>query len=387
MPDVKAHEINWLLWIGLAACSGGTRQVPTPIAAAPDAGVPVAVAADAAPPAPQRIAGGTITMTIAPAPAYVELADHAQLVNCDLVVDNGTGVAWELAELTLTARDRAGAMVWKKFLGGGGVSPSILTVPNRALPPGQTLIMNPLFDLPGDLELGRLDFELTYTLGDEQLVARASVEPVVYRNHAKLELPLRGRVLVWDGHDFLSHHRRWDYVFQPIRDFGFTSNPARYSYDLVLVDADGAMHGGDAANDAGYVGWGQPVYATAAGKVVTVVDTMPDDHQFDIGGLKDDLMVMYGNRIVIDHGHGEHSVFAHLKQGSAKVKVGDTVKAGAELAAIGASGSAMFPHLHYQLQTSADGHAEGLPSYFIGVGQIDSGDLVTYPAPKQPKKK
>ncbi len=351
----------------------------------PDAGVVAVADAAPAPAPPRRIDGGTIAVTILPAPAYIEVADHAQLVNCDLIVDNGTGVAWELAELQVTARDRAGALVWRKFLSGNGVSPSISTVPNRALPPGQTLIMNPLYELPGALALARLEFELTYTSGDEQLVATASVEPTAYTNHSKLALPLHGRVLVWDGHDFLSHHRRWDYVFEPIRAFGFTSNPARYSYDLVLVDKDGAMHAGDPKDDKGYFGWGQPVYAPAAGTVVTVVDDMLDNHEFDMGALKDDLMVMYGNRIVVDHGDGEHSVFAHLQQGSAKVKLGDKVKAGAELAAIGASGSAMFPHLHYQLQTTADGHAEGLPSYFTTLGQIDSGDLVTYPAPKRKK--
>jgi len=367
----------------VCACGAG-HHVDQPASApvVPDAGVVAVAAAAPAPVPPRRIDGGTIAVSILPVPAYIEVADHAQLVNCDLIVDNRTGVAWELAELQVTARDRAGALVWRKFLSGNGVSPSILTVPNRALPPGQTLIMNPLYELPGSLALARLEFELTYTHGDEQLVATATVEPRPYTNHSQLALPLHGRVLVWDGHDFLSHHRRWDYVFAPIRAFGFTSNAARYSYDLVPVDQDGAMHAGDPKDDHGYVGWGQPVYAPAAGTVVTVVDAMPDDHDFDKGALKDDLMLVYGNRIIVDHGHGEHSVFAHLQQGSAKVKVGDPVKAGAELAAIGASGSAMFPHLHYQLQTTADGHAEGLPSYFTTLGQIDSGDLVTYPAPK-----
>jgi murein DD-endopeptidase MepM/ murein hydrolase activator NlpD len=105
--------------------------------------------------------------------------------------------------------------------------------------------------------------------------------------------------------------------------------------------------------------------------------------------LAQSLLVVYGNHILIDHGHGEISMLAHLKQGSATVKGGDTVAAGQAIARIGASGSAMFPHLHYQLQTQPDGHAEGLPSSFhdftrlhgarrtaVKRGQIDSGDLV-----------
>jgi len=72
------------------------------------------------------------------------------------------------------------------------------------------------------------------------------------------------------------------------------------------------------------------------------------------------------------------------------VKVGQKVKAGETIALIGACGSAMFPHLHYQVQNGADGHAEGLPSYFhdfvrvrgaktskkVAAGQVDSGEIV-----------
>ena len=55
----------------------------------------------------------------------------------------------------------------------------------------------------------------------------------------------------------------------------------------------------------------------------------------------------------------------------------------------GAAATQMFPHLHYQLQTSATGTAEGLPSYFhaftrirgkrrvaVPSGQIDSGEII-----------
>jgi hypothetical protein len=56
----------------------------------------------------------------------------------------------------------------------------------------------------------------------------ADVAPVVYQHEVALRLPLAGRVLVWDGHDFLSHHRRWDYLFPPIRELGFDSNAASY---------------------------------------------------------------------------------------------------------------------------------------------------------------
>jgi hypothetical protein len=391
-----------LLLLAASACGGAPPTPPIcPAApacpanetatAVPDAGVaPDAAAA----PAPARIPGGAITAEVLPVPAYIERTAAAQVINCDLRVANGTGVAWRLVQLEVTVLDGSGAPVWRKVVGDGGVSPAITMIPNRDLAAGETLLLlNPVAELARDLMLTRVRFALTYErIGDdERTVATAEVVPARYDNHAALRLPVAGRILVWDGHDLLSHHRRWDYVFAPIRAFGFDSNPGRYSYDLVPVDAAGAMSKGDPAGNQSWFGFGAPVVAPAAGKVVVVVADKPDDRQFDMGGLEADLMLIYGNHVVIDHGHGEHSLFAHLQQGSVRVKVGDTVAAGAPIAAIGASGSAMFPHLHYQLQDGPDAHAQGLPSYFHDVRRlrggsarpatlkaaaIDSGDIV-----------
>jgi hypothetical protein len=326
-----------------------------------------------------------------PKPAYIERSDTAQFVNCDLRIDNGTGLPWELSAIEVSVHDRVGALGWRKRIDDNGVSPGIATVPNRALPAGgQVLLLNPIHTFAGALDLATLRFELTYQAPDRPpMIATAEVAPTAYPGHARLRLPVAGRLLVWDGHDFLSHHRRWDYVFEPIRALGFDSNAARYSYDLVTVDDRGKMHRGDEADNASWFGFGEPVLSPAAGKVVAVVSAEPDNRRFDMQRLAQSLLVVYGNHILIDHGHGEISMLAHLKQGSATVKGGDTVAAGQAIARIGASGSAMFPHLHYQLQTQPDGHAEGLPSSFhdftrlhgarrtaVKRGQIDSGDLV-----------
>jgi len=65
------------------------------------------------------------------------------------------------------------------------------------------------------------------------------------------------------------------------------------------------------------------------------------------------------------------------------------VKRGQQIGAMGRSGDAMFPHLHYQLQRDA-ATGEGLPSYFrdykryVGgswvevkkKGSVDTGDVI-----------
>src|SRR3546814_10410177 len=73
---------------------------------------------------------------------------------------------------------------------------------------------------------------------------------------------------------------------------------------------------------------GTPVKAPAAG-VVT---------------LADDLYIT-GGTIVLDHGHGVSSNFLHLSR--MDVRVGDEVAQGQVLGAVGATGRATAPHLHW----------------------------------------
>ena len=47
-------------------------------------------------------------------------------------------------------------------------------------------------------------------------------------------------------------------------------------------------------------------------------------------------------------------IYAHLYPGTAKVKEGDSVKVGDELAGIGTTGYSTGPHLHFQVQVDGE---------------------------------
>jgi murein DD-endopeptidase MepM/ murein hydrolase activator NlpD len=58
----------------------------------------------------------------------------------------------------------------------------------------------------------------------------------------------------------------------------------------------------------------------------------------------------YGNAIVIKHGGGTYSQYAHLSR--IDVKVGQVVKTGQHIARSGNTGNSSGPHLHFEIRTT-----------------------------------
>lgn len=76
---------------------------------------------------------------------------------------------------------------------------------------------------------------------------------------------------------------------------------------------------------------GTPVHALAAGRITFVHAGM----------------FFNGKTVLVDHGLGLRSVYIHLSQ--TLVRAGDTVSAGQRIGAVGATGRATGPHLHFGL--------------------------------------
>jgi murein DD-endopeptidase MepM/ murein hydrolase activator NlpD len=58
----------------------------------------------------------------------------------------------------------------------------------------------------------------------------------------------------------------------------------------------------------------------------------------------------YGNAIVIKHGNGTYSQYAHLSK--INVKIGQVVKTGQSIAKSGNTGNSSGPHLHFEIRTT-----------------------------------
>ncbi|GKU76776.1 murein hydrolase activator EnvC [Paenibacillus sp. L3-i20] len=58
----------------------------------------------------------------------------------------------------------------------------------------------------------------------------------------------------------------------------------------------------------------------------------------------------YGNSIIIDHGNGLWTLYAHIRQGGLLVSEGDSVKKGKQIAEVGMTGTATGPHLHFEVR-------------------------------------
>ncbi|WP_191250981.1 M23 family metallopeptidase [Kordiimonas sediminis] len=92
-------------------------------------------------------------------------------------------------------------------------------------------------------------------------------------------------------------------------------------------------------SDTGVLASGVPILAVAPGKILRMRDGVDDGAPYKKG---EDC----GNAYVIQHENGYTSQYCHLKNASLSKNIGDTVRAGEQIALMGLSGQTEYPHLH-----------------------------------------
>lgn len=139
--------------------------------------------------------------------------------------------------------------------------------------------------------------------------------------------------------------------------------PQRFAIDWMQLGADGRLFRGDKNANENYYDYGAEVLAVADGRVADLKDDFPVNRGSSQRSSRAiTLENVLGNYVIVDLGHSRFAVYAHLKPGSFRVKLGDPVKAGQVLALLGNSGNSDAPHLHFQLVDANSGLAsEGIP--------------------------
>ena len=123
-------------------------------------------------------------------------------------------------------------------------------------------------------------------------------------------------------------------------------------------------------------GWGEPIYAPFDGEVVGAGDGWPDGSRLHLvwdllkasflapDATPGDYRPLAGNYILLE-GQPGVALLAHLRRGSVHVRVGEAVKEGAVVGAVGHSGNSTMPHLHVHVMDGRDPFtARGLPCRF-----------------------
>lgn len=113
-----------------------------------------------------------------------------------------------------------------------------------------------------------------------------------------------------------------------------------YDFDIWNVRDIGKP---DLEENADFWAWEQPIFAPAAGTVITMTNDVPDN----LPGVVDTSTP--GNVIVLQTAPSEFLLMGHLRQGSVAVTVGEQVQEGQFLARVGNSGYSTVPHLHMHL--------------------------------------
>lgn len=268
---------------------------------------------------------------------------------------------------------------------GEGVQLSALS----KLAPGEALLLGHKFiSYTGKADQVRLRFSGHDSAG-KSLEVSGELPILTERSKVDYHFPLAGRWFIAAAATPHSHHR-WVAAEE-------------FALDIARLGEGLRSSRGEGRKRQDYYAYGAEVLAAADGTVVKVIGGIEETDEYlrqpeesfeaygeRMGQMQETLMMkgidnIAGNLVVIDHGNGEFSHYAHLKTGSPKVKVGDKVKQGQTIGQLGTSGNSTEPHLHFQITNGSDPlNSAGIPSHFSNIElpwadwerELQTGDVI-----------
>jgi len=117
-------------------------------------------------------------------------------------------------------------------------------------------------------------------------------------------------------------------AIQPVSNKNLSRIASGYGYRIHPIYKTRKLHTGmDFSSKSG-----TPIYATGDGKISKLRRSRRG----------------YGNHVIIDHGYGYKTLYAHMKKYI--VRKGQKVKRGEVIGYVGSTGTSVAPHLHYEVQ-------------------------------------
>jgi murein DD-endopeptidase MepM/ murein hydrolase activator NlpD len=152
-------------------------------------------------------------------------------------------------------------------------------------------------------------------------------------------------------------------AIQPIRNKDLTRVASGYGWRIDPVYKTSRMH------------WGMDFTAPVGTEVYSTGDGVVEDVETSSWG--------YGKSILINHGYGYKTRYAHLS--AFKVKKGEKVKRGDLIGLIGNSGKSTGPHLHYEVEHNGQKinpvsyyHGDLSPEEYEQMIQLSNNALSTF---------
>lgn len=223
------------------------------------------------------------------------------------------------------------------------------------------------------------------TIGTDGSCVAEGILPVTDFSPANsYRFPLDGTWAVSPGPDLDGHHR-W-------------IASTEFALDIVRYGQSGSSGEVSSARLDDFYGYGAPVLAAADGVIVASENSATEnsdalrqpnesweDYWPRVAAMQAKLtsarpISAAGNYVTIQHANGEYTHYAHLAAGSVTVKVGDLVKQGEVIGALGHSGNSTEPHLHFQLMDGPEPFASrSLPLRFDDLEVYEIGKTKAQP--------
>jgi hypothetical protein len=175
------------------------------------------------------------------------------------------------------------------------------------------------------------------------------------KNYIEINFPLKnGLYLITDGGNskisrFMNYH-----FYSPVHKKNGTNNSMKFATDIVKIDPSKKSFLPPDNED--YPIFEEEVYCPIAGSVIKVENGIEDNIPY-CGNYPYNT----GNTVVIKN-NDYYFLIGHLKKGSIRVKLGDSVQQNDLIAMVGNSGYSERPHIHMQLISSQT------DNYWKGVG-------------------